>query len=120
MGFRTLQKKKGGQSFKEEGAQLSQRASKLEAGCAGPSGGADLFPSLHRDWAVSLWDLLSRIQTEVRARLTRVSLGVRQTVAIPHVGEVGAVGNRQTKNASSEQKGFLKMTIESTAVDGRG
>lgn len=70
-----LCKKKGGQSFKEEGAQLSQRASKLEAGCEGPSGGADLSPSLHRDWAVSLWDLLSRIQTEVRARLTRVSRG---------------------------------------------
>lgn len=40
-------------------------------------------------------------------------------MAIPHIGEVGAVGNRQTKNASSEQEGFLKMTIESTAVDGR-
>lgn len=53
VGFRTLQKK-GGRSFKEEGAQLSQRVPKLEAGCGGPSGGADLFPSLHRDWAVSL------------------------------------------------------------------
>lgn len=73
-------------------------------------------PASVGSWALSLWNLLSRIQTEVRVGLTRGSRGVRETVATPHTG--GGCGQRQTKNPGSGQ-GVSQQTIESTAEDGR-